>query len=54
MLEATRRVTGEVERRKIEQAMKDHAGNKQRAAEQLQISFKSLTSKLKEFGLSES
>jgi DNA-binding NtrC family response regulator len=54
MLEATRRVTTEVERRKVEQAMKDNAGNKQRAAEQLQISFKSLTSKLKEFGISES
>jgi DNA-binding NtrC family response regulator len=51
MLEATRRVSTEVERRKVEQAMKDAAGNKQRAAEQLQISFKSLMSKLREFGI---
>jgi Nif-specific regulatory protein len=54
LLEATRRVTAEVERRKVEQAMKDAAGSRQRAAEQLQISFKSLVSKLKEFGISES
>jgi transcriptional regulator with PAS, ATPase and Fis domain len=54
LLEATRRVTAEVERRKVEQAMKDASGNRQRAAEQLQISFKSLVSKLKEFGISES
>jgi DNA-binding NtrC family response regulator len=54
LLEATRRVTAEVERRKVEQAMKDAAGSRQRAAEQLQISFKSLVSKLKEFGITES
>jgi DNA-binding NtrC family response regulator len=51
LLEATRRVTTEVERRKVEQAMQDAAGNKQRAAEALQISYKALTSKLREFGL---
>jgi DNA-binding NtrC family response regulator len=51
LLEATRRVTVEVEKRKVEQAMQESAGNKQRAAELLQISFKSLTSKLREFGL---
>ena len=54
MLEATRRVAAEVERRKIGQAMQDAAGNKQRAAEALQISFKALTSKLREYGLAES
>jgi DNA-binding NtrC family response regulator len=54
MLEATRRVASEVERRKITQAMQDAAGNKQRAAEALQISFKALTSKLREFGIAES
>jgi DNA-binding NtrC family response regulator len=48
MLEATRRVAAEVERRKIGQAMQEAAGNKQRAAEALQISFKALTSKLRE------
>ncbi len=51
LLEATRRVTTEVERRKVEQAMQEAAGNKQRAAEALQISYKALTSKLREFGL---
>jgi transcriptional regulator with GAF, ATPase, and Fis domain len=53
MLEATRRVTSEVERRKVEKAMQEVAGNRQRAAEQLQISYKSLVSKLREFGISE-
>jgi DNA-binding NtrC family response regulator len=53
LLEATRRVTSEVERRKVEQAMHDAAGNRQRAAEVLQISYKALTSKLREFGISE-
>jgi DNA-binding NtrC family response regulator len=51
LLEATRRVTTEVERRKVEHAMQEAAGNKQRAAEALQISYKALTSKLREFGL---
>jgi len=51
LLEATRRITSEVEKRKIDQAMQEAAGNKQRAADLLQISFKSLTSKLREFGL---
>src|SRR5207248_1007250 len=40
LLEATRRVTSEVERRKVEQAMQGAAGNRQRAAEALQISKK--------------
>ena len=51
MLDATRRVTSEVERRKVEQAMHTAAGNKQRAAELLQISYKTLVSKLREFGI---
>jgi len=51
LLEATRRVTAEVERRKVDQAIKEAAGNKQRAAEQLQISFKSLVSKMREFAI---
>ena len=53
MLEATRRVTSEVERRKVEQAMQEAAGNRQRAADHLQISYKSLVSKLREFGIAE-
>jgi DNA-binding NtrC family response regulator len=49
--EALRRTTAEVERRKIEQAMRDAAGNKQRAADLLLVSFKALTQKLKEHGI---
>jgi DNA-binding NtrC family response regulator len=51
MMEATRRMTSEVEKRKVELALREAAGNKQRAAEKLQISYKSLTSKLREFGI---
>jgi DNA-binding NtrC family response regulator len=51
LAEATRRVVGEVERRKIEQAMKEADGNRLRAAELLQISQKALLSKLKDYGL---
>jgi DNA-binding NtrC family response regulator len=51
MAEVSRRVIGEVERRKIEQALKEAAGNRNRAAEMLQISYKMLVSKLKDYGL---
>jgi DNA-binding NtrC family response regulator len=51
MAEASRRVIGEVERRKIERALNDAAGNRNRAAEMLQISYKMLVSKLKDYGL---
>ena len=51
LAEASRRVIGEVERRKIEQALKEAAGNRNRAAEMLQISYKMLVSKLKDYGL---
>ena len=53
MADALRRVTVEVEKRKIEQAMKDAGGNKQRGAEILQISYKTLLQKLKEYGMAE-
>jgi DNA-binding NtrC family response regulator len=46
-------VTVEVERRKIEQALHDAGRNKQKAAEVLQISFKALTSKMREYGVAE-
>jgi DNA-binding NtrC family response regulator len=52
--DALRRVIAEVERRKIEQALRDAAGNKQRAAEALQISYKTMLQKLKEYGIDES
>jgi DNA-binding NtrC family response regulator len=51
MAEASRRVIGEVERRKLEQALREAAGNRNRAAEILQISYKMLVSKLKDYGL---
>jgi len=49
--EATRRVVAEVERRKIEQALKEAEGNRLRAAELLQISQKAFLAKVKEHGL---
>jgi DNA-binding NtrC family response regulator len=49
--EAVRRVTGEVERRKVEQALKDAGGDRQRAAEVLQISYKALMQKQREHGI---
>jgi putative PEP-CTERM system response regulator len=53
MADALRRVTIEVERRKMDQALKDAAGNKQRAADVLQISYKTLLQKLKEHGIAD-
>jgi two-component system response regulator AtoC len=51
MADATRRVVSEVERRKIDQALRESAGNRNRAADLLQISYKTLLAKLKEYGL---
>jgi DNA-binding NtrC family response regulator len=51
LAEATRRVVVEVERRKIEQVLEEAAGNRNRAAELLQISFKQLLAKLREYKL---
>ncbi len=51
MGDAVRRVTAAVERRKVEQAMRDAGGNKERAAEALQISYKALLQKLREYGV---
>jgi DNA-binding NtrC family response regulator len=50
LAEASRRTLIEVERRKIEQSLKEAAGSKGRAAELLQVSFKTFTAKLKEYG----
>jgi two-component system response regulator AtoC len=49
--DATKRVVAEVERRKIEQALKEADGHRLRAAELLQISQKAFLIKLKEHGL---
>ena len=48
---ATQRIVSEVERRKIEQALKEAAGNRARAADLLQVGFKAFISKLREYGL---
>ncbi len=52
LADATRRILGEVERRKIEQALREGGGNAGRAAEILQVSYKALLAKIKEYGLS--
>jgi len=49
--EVTKRVTAEVEKLKIEQALGEAGGNKGRAAELLQINFKSLVAKLRDYGI---
>jgi DNA-binding NtrC family response regulator len=51
LADASKRVLAEVERRKIEQALRDAGGDRGRAAEALQIGFKMLTSKMREHGL---
>ena len=51
MNEALRRVGSEVERRKVEKALRDAHGDKARAAELLQISYKALLQKQKEHGV---
>ena len=51
LAEVTRRVVSQVERKKIEQALSEAGGNRGRAAELLQVSFKTLTAKLKEHGV---
>jgi DNA-binding NtrC family response regulator len=51
LAEASRRVVAEVERRKIAQALKDAGGNRGHAADMLQINYKILTSKLREYGI---
>jgi DNA-binding NtrC family response regulator len=49
--EASERAAQMVERRKITEAIKAHDGNKTRAAEALGVSYKTLLTKIKEFGL---
>jgi len=51
LADATRRVVAEVERRKIDQALREAAGNRGRAAEILQVSYKTFIAKLREHGL---
>jgi DNA-binding NtrC family response regulator len=51
LAEVTRRVTAEVEKAKIEEVLAEAGGNKGRAAELLQISYKALLAKLKDYKL---
>jgi DNA-binding NtrC family response regulator len=51
MAAATSRVVAEVERRKLQQALVESGGNKAKAADALQIGFKTFTSKLREHSL---
>ena len=53
MADALRRVSGEVERRKIELALQQAGGNKAQAAHALQIGFKVLMQKLRAYGIPE-
>jgi DNA-binding NtrC family response regulator len=52
MADASRRVLVDVERRKIMQALKEASGNPGLAAEILQVSFKTLQAKLKDYQIS--
>jgi len=51
MTEAVRRVTAVVERLKLEEAFRNARGNKERAAEALQVSYKALLQKQREHGI---
>ncbi|MGE3959393.1 MAG: sigma-54-dependent transcriptional regulator [Vicinamibacterales bacterium] len=50
--EVSKRVVAEVERRKIAQALRDAQGNQGRAAEILQVSYKLLQQKIRDYALS--
>ena len=49
--EVTRRVVADLEARKIAQALKEADGDRSRTADALQISYKMLVAKLKEYGI---
>jgi DNA-binding NtrC family response regulator len=51
LAEASRRALSEVERRKIEQALKEAGGSPGRAAEMLQVGLKVLLAKVKEYSI---
>lgn len=51
LADVTRRVVREVERRKIDRALEEAGGNRGRAAEVLQVGYRTFISKLKEHGL---
>ena len=51
LADVVKRAQGEVEKRKIEQALKEAGGDKGRAADLLGLPFKAMLQKLKEQGL---
>jgi transcriptional regulator with GAF, ATPase, and Fis domain len=51
LADVTARVVAEAERRKIQRAMRDAGGDKGRAADLLQVGYKTLTAKMKDLGL---
>jgi len=51
LADATRRVVAEVERRKILLALDEAGGQKPRAADLLQVSYKTLLQKIKDYGI---
>jgi len=51
LAEATERAVSFVERRKIAEVLRAHAGNKTRAAETLGVSYKTLLTKIKDYNL---
>ena len=53
MADALRRLTGEVERRKIDRAIKDTGGNKVQAADTLQMGLKVLVAKMRQYAIAE-
>jgi len=54
LTEVTRRITSQAEKAKIEDVLREASGNKGRAAELLQISYKMLLAKLREHGIADS
>ena len=53
LADALRRLTGEVERRKIDRAIKDTGGNKVQAADSLQVGLKVLVAKMRQYAITE-
>jgi DNA-binding NtrC family response regulator len=51
LADVNRRVTAEAERRKIAHALREAGGNKPRASDLLQVSYKTLLMKLKDYGI---
>jgi DNA-binding NtrC family response regulator len=51
LADATRRIVGEVERRKIGRALREASGNVGMAAEMLQMNYKTMVAKLRDLGL---